>query len=127
MPLTLARYLIRNGKVVPLHGHLQLTTLSLCYLSLPHFDPSLLPEDIRTYIVEGRYAFSDYAIAHWLDHLQETMMAIRNCPENDTTYDLSALAREIGPFLRLQFPDTPETTVPASFNKRFDSFEPFQS
>ena len=127
MRLTLGRYLIRYGKVIPLHGHLQLTTLSLCYLSLPHFAPSLLPENIRTYIVQGWYAFSDYAIAHWLDHLEDTMAAIRTRTEKDATLELSALAREIGPFLQLQFPDTDETTVPASFNKRFNSFEPFQS
>ncbi len=77
--------------------------------------------------MEGRYSFSDYAIAHWLDHLEDTMAAIRTRTEKDATLELSTLAGEIDPFLRLQFPDTGETSVPASFNKRFNSFEPFQS
>ena len=77
--------------------------------------------------MEGRYAFSDYAVAHWLDHLEDTLAALRTGTEKGITTDLSALTGEIGPFLKLQFPDTAESTVPASFKKRFDSFKPFQS
>lgn len=107
--------------------HIQMTTMCLAYLSLPHVDPCLPLEDIRKYILEGRYAFSDYAIAHWLDHMEETIAVLRTRVEEDTMLELKALAGEILPFLQLQFSKPAETNLPTSFNKRFDSFDPFQS
>lgn len=47
----------------------QLANLCIGYLSLEWFDDSLDPGEIRAYLMEGYYAFADYAAAKWIHHL----------------------------------------------------------
>ena len=44
--------------------------LCLRYLSFGCFDHDLPEDELRDFVVEGYYAFQDYATLHWLDHLE---------------------------------------------------------
>jgi len=120
-------YLIKQGTVIPVQGHLMLTTICFSYLSLPHFDVSLQPDAIKGHIMQGRYAFSDYTLAHWLDHLESTINELHTSSQIDTSSELDTLAEETHQFLRRHFSKPTESLVPAAFMKRFKSFEPFRS
>lgn len=124
---SLNSYLIKQGTVIPVQGHLMLTTICFSYLSLPHFDASLQPDAIKGHIMQGRYAFSDYALAHWLDHLESTINELHTSSQIDTSSELDTLAEETHQFLRRHFSKPTESLVPAAFMKRFKSFEPFRS
>jgi hypothetical protein len=43
------------------------------YLLFDCFDPTLSKEVIRDYTMNGYYAFEDYAILHWVDHLEASI------------------------------------------------------
>lgn len=108
-------------------GHLMLTTICFSYLSFSHFDASLQPDAIKGHIMQGRYAFSDYTLAHWLDHLEGTINELHTSSQIDTSSELDTLAEEIHQFLRRHFSKPTESLVPAAFMKRFKFFEPFGS
>ena len=46
-----------------------MTVLCLAYLSFECFDLKNSNQDTRTFISDGSYALQDYAVAHWVDHL----------------------------------------------------------
>jgi len=104
-----------------------LTTICFSYLSLPHFDASLQPDAIKEHIMQGRYAFSDYTLAHWLDHLESTINKLHTSSQVNPSYELDTLAEETRQFLQRHFPNPTESPIPAAFMKRFKSFEPFRS
>jgi ankyrin repeat protein len=104
-----------------------LTTVCFSYLSLAHFDASLQPDAIKGHIMQGQYAFSDYTLAHWLNHLESTINELHTSSQIDTSSDLDTLAEETHQFLRRHFSKPTESRVSATFMKRFKSFEPFRS
>jgi hypothetical protein len=48
----------------------KLAVLCLQYLILECFDPDLSTERTKEFLLEGYYAFQDYAVLHWIDHLE---------------------------------------------------------
>ena len=42
----------------------------LRYLIFPCFEANLTEHEMHQFLVQGYYAFEDYAIVHWLDHLE---------------------------------------------------------
>jgi ankyrin repeat protein len=104
-----------------------LTTICFSYLGLPHFDASLQLDAIKEHIMQGRYAFSDYTLAHWLDHLESTINELHTSSQIDTSSELDTLAEATHQFLRRHFSKPTESLIPPAFMKRFKSFEPFFS
>lgn len=63
-------YLIQQEYVQISEEEENLALLCLRYLVFDCFDKSLEEEDIQEFIVDGHYAFEDYAALHWVDHLE---------------------------------------------------------
>ncbi|KAK3364218.1 hypothetical protein B0T25DRAFT_598097 [Lasiosphaeria hispida] len=51
--------------------HVQLSVLTLAYLSLPGLEQGLLPDEFRGFLTTGYYAFLDYTVVCWPLHLQD--------------------------------------------------------
>ena len=51
----------------------KLATLCLQYLLFDCFDVSLSDDSIKDYILGGHYALQDYAVLHWVDHLEASI------------------------------------------------------
>lgn len=47
----------------------KLAILCLQYLILECFDPDLSKDKIRDFLLKGYYAFQDYAVLYWVDHI----------------------------------------------------------
>ena len=48
---------------------MHIAAFCLHYLNFDCFDANLTESDIREFLRQGYYSFEDYAIAHWLDHV----------------------------------------------------------
>ncbi|KAK0718014.1 hypothetical protein B0T26DRAFT_830132, partial [Lasiosphaeria miniovina] len=96
--------------------HLNLATICLSYLTVGHVDVSLSDEIVEANIINGCYAFFDYAASHWLDHLTISVTKL-------ATLDASSverLGREIRHFLGQHFQKVAPKSIPLSFAKGFD-------
>lgn len=62
-----------------------LAVLSLNYLTFDCFRHDLGPEKLRVFLQNGYYAFEDYAVLHWVDHLESAIRNLRkdDCPNLD--------------------------------------------
>lgn len=77
------------------------------YLNLSCFDRLLTDEVMSTYTYEGYYAFQEYAVGFWLDHLQSCLNA-KPCHSSPDLDQLSiALDKFIGKYL-----DIPASLIP---------------
>ncbi|KAL8789346.1 MAG: hypothetical protein Q9195_006873 [Heterodermia aff. obscurata] len=63
-------YLIQERYVEVALEEQKLALLCLRYLTFGCFDRKLSESDLSDFVVEGYYAFQDYATLHWLDHLE---------------------------------------------------------
>jgi hypothetical protein len=54
------------------------------YLLFDCFDPNLSDEVIEYYTMNGYYAFEDYAILHWVDHLEASIPYLLSNSVDDT-------------------------------------------
>ncbi|OTA54483.1 hypothetical protein K449DRAFT_469433 [Hypoxylon sp. EC38] len=116
-------FLIQQRTIDLKSEHVELTQICVCYLSLDHFDPALDQESLESNILNGSYAFSHYAIAHWLDHIHDVV----NSDGIDAVVKESNLSSEIRQFLRKRFSELPTECVPESFKKQFKDFTLFRS
>ncbi|KAH7336622.1 hypothetical protein BKA65DRAFT_37368 [Rhexocercosporidium sp. MPI-PUGE-AT-0058] len=66
-------YLVHNDYVQIHNEEHKLATLCLKYLLFDCFDPNLSEDSIKEYTMLGYYAFQDYAILHWIDHLEASI------------------------------------------------------
>lgn len=66
------------------------------------FDSGLTEHLIQEFITTGHYAFAEYAIAHWSEHLLSTIRTL-------VAPDLESLAHSIDVFLKTHFSPTPST------------------
>jgi hypothetical protein len=64
------RFLIHNDNVRLYEEEHKLSLLCLQYLLFDCFDSSLSEDAIRDYVMAGHYTFQDYAIMHWVDHIE---------------------------------------------------------
>jgi hypothetical protein len=49
----------------------EITRLCLGYFNLRCLNPEITEEDINAFAMKGSYAFLDYAVQHWMDHLEK--------------------------------------------------------
>ena len=67
--LIVSSYLIQQRYVEVAEEEQKLALLCLRYLTFDCFDHDLSESELRDFVIEGYYAFQDYAALHWLDHL----------------------------------------------------------
>jgi hypothetical protein len=96
---------------------MEIATTCLQYLNYHCFDGRLTDKEISIYTYQGYYAFQDYAIAYWLDHLQSCADAKPHHFPND----LDRLSLAIDKLLDRDFRKTSDlatiintTTIPES-------------
>ena len=80
------RYLIKTNRVSVNLEELHIANFCLNYLNFGCFDADLSDSDIRDFLRQGYYSFEDYAIAHWLDHVD-------SCTSRLLPSEADALAR----------------------------------
>jgi len=83
------RYLIHQGHVKVSIEERKLTVLCLRYLIFDCFDIQISDENILKYLKQGYYAFQDYAVLHWVDHLDALIQFLQS--------DDLEICNEIGP------------------------------
>lgn len=66
------RYLIKTSRISVRTGDLHIAEFCLHYLNFGCFDADLATIDILEFLRQGYYSFEDYAIAHWLDHVDSS-------------------------------------------------------
>lgn len=62
-------FLIKRNIVKPSYAELDLCLLSVAYLTFPEFSLSCRPRETHEALLNGRYAFYEYAVACWAFHL----------------------------------------------------------
>ena len=67
-----ARYLIKSGRICMRSEELHIAEFCLDYLTFTCFDADLTELKIRGFLRDGYYSFEDYAIVHWLGHLESS-------------------------------------------------------
>ncbi|KAH9212710.1 hypothetical protein DL95DRAFT_508617 [Leptodontidium sp. 2 PMI_412] len=83
---TAKHYLIHNNFVQIHLEECKLAVLCLQYLLFDCFDINLSEEKAEAYIRQGNYAFQDYAILHWIDHMEAS---IPHLPPDSSCDDLA--------------------------------------
>jgi hypothetical protein len=117
--LTDRRFLIEEGYVDPALVERRLALQCLRYLSSLGFRSHLQEEIIIKYILDGYYAFMDYAVVYWAKHLEAAIAVLTHENENvrEEFIDL------IGIFLEVHWCGTDQTTtVPERVKTRFEQF-----
>ena len=61
----------------------RLAILCLRYMTFECFDQNISLEAIKEYVSKGCYAFQDYAIVHWVDHLWALLSSLDGSPDRD--------------------------------------------
>ena len=112
----LARYLIKTSRVSVISDELHIANFCTSYLKFGCFDADLTDSEIRHFLRQGYYSFEDYAIAHWLDHVD-------SCTSRPLPVDADTLKRLAGTiesfFMKRGLNTTPDT--PVSTDRRFQS------
>ena len=99
-----------------------LAILCLYYLSHGCFDLSLSAESVQNHVLEGYYAFSDYAFVYWLDHL-ERCVADLDISNSGSAESLAAAIREF--LARHISTDEPKTSMSLSIREAFHIFQAY--
>ena len=99
-----------------------LAVLCLYYLSYGCFDLSLSAESVQNHVLEGYYAFSDYAFVYWLDHL-EHCVADLDISNSSSAESLAAAIRE---FLARHISDEPKISTSPSIRDAFHIFQAYE-
>ena len=88
--LTIDSYLIQEEYIQVPEVEWNLALLCLRFLTFECFDSGLSQDDIREFIADGYYAFQDYAVLHWLDHVEFFCQSLKS--EIDQNFEPLALA-----------------------------------
>lgn len=98
-------YLVDRKYVSVMKENYRLASLCLEYLVFECFDIRLSNQSIRDYVSKGWYAFHDYAVVHWVDHLEHCINAIDdNSSQIFEQHEETVLEEIIGVFIRLRWP-----------------------
>lgn len=63
-------YLTQESYVLATEVEKEIALLCMRYLVFECFDHDLAFDELREYILDGSYAFQEYAALHWVDHLE---------------------------------------------------------
>ncbi|KAK4196326.1 hypothetical protein QBC40DRAFT_351857 [Triangularia verruculosa] len=106
--LTAKLFLISEKHVNPALADLQLASLCIKYLNFPGFTDVLGSLERDRFILEGFYAFMDYAVVYWVRHLEASLSSLEE--GNSDTRDISDILEE---FIKLHYTN-PATRFPLS-------------
>jgi hypothetical protein len=67
----------------------RLAILCLKYLTFDCFDSGLSEESMQKFAAKGFYAFQDYAIVHWIDHLEAVMKSLQGSTSQQDDFTIS--------------------------------------
>jgi hypothetical protein len=87
----------------------RLATLCLRYMTFDCFNQDISPEERKEYVSNGYYAFQDYAVVHWVDHLWALLSSPDSSPDLDD--DLASSANDfcemhnLGPLVNYEVQD----------------------
>lgn len=94
-------YLIDKKHVLPDKEHFNLACLCLDYLAFDCFDIQLPKQNIQDHLSNGSYAFHEYAVAHWIHHLDSCVHVMKD-------FDLKSvdsLEQKLRDFIRVRWPN----------------------
>ena len=86
--------MIKTSRISFRSEDLHIAEFCLHYLNFGCFDASLTNSEIQEFLQQGYYAFEDYAVAHWLDHVESSTYQ----PLSLETIPLEPLARRLEAF-----------------------------
>lgn len=95
-------YLIDRKYINREKENFKLACLCLDYLTFDCFDIQLSKQSIQKYIANGSYAFHEYAIAHWIHHLDSYVQVAKDI-DRKSIDDLEQILRD---FVRSRWPNT---------------------
>jgi uncharacterized C2H2 Zn-finger protein len=81
--------LIFSRHVEPVIEERRLAILCLRYLTFDHLDPDISEPDLEGYLMDGSFAFQDYAVLHWVGHLDTIIKSAASC-KIDQPQDLAS-------------------------------------
>lgn len=117
--LTILRlsYLVGKSHVRIILEERKLAVLCLRYLLFKCFEPTTPGDQIRHYIDTGYYAFQEYAIVHWVDHLESLIeQLLPSDLENSEQCDLGSAIADFYELFGVQ--STKRSDVPPSLEDR---------
>ena len=115
-------YLI-NQKIISVNmEEYNLAVLCLYYLSHGCFDLSLSAESVQNHVLEGYYAFSDYAFVYWPDHLEHCVAGL-DISNSSSVESLAAAIREF--LARHISTDEPKISISSSIREAFHIFQTY--
>jgi hypothetical protein len=74
------------------------------YLTFECFDENVSPNEMRKFLLDGHYAFLDYASLHWLHHLEIATPSLKS----DDLRNSADLGIAINEFFEMYGPGTME-------------------
>ncbi|KAI1376891.1 hypothetical protein F4677DRAFT_459629 [Hypoxylon crocopeplum] len=102
---TAKHFLISSSYVDVCRGNISLATLAIDYLNMAGFRRNA--EDVTALILKGYYGFMEYAVAHWVRHLEEVA---DETTDNELFRDIS---ESLETFLELHY-TSPTKRLPIS-------------
>ena len=93
-------YLIHKKHICVSLQEANIASFCLRYLTFDCFNKNLAEGETQDFLLKGYYAFGDYAVAHWIDHLTATGPGALQKGVSDA-YNLSECVR---PFLQRHAP-----------------------
>jgi hypothetical protein len=98
-------YMLQTKTVLQDEEHLGLASLCVRYLALPAFENSLIGAELERYVLDGTYAFFDYAVASWPTHVRDGLLSL-----GDTTSNAAiALEEDLDVFFEAHWSQPSET------------------
>ena len=85
-------YLIHKNHICISSQEANIASFCLRYLTFECFNKNLAEKEIKDFLLKGYYAFQDYAVAHWIDHLAPTVSGALQKGSSDS-YNLSEYVR----------------------------------
>ncbi|KAI5820878.1 hypothetical protein BZA77DRAFT_300146 [Pyronema omphalodes] len=118
---TTAKFHLTQQKLVTISvEEMKLATLCARYLGLEYFRHDLSEITLQSYISSGHYAFMDYAVVHWLGHVE----ACSSVSNEYTAEDFENLVRWVDQVLKQHWREpTKNITVSEDIKQRFAVFD----
>lgn len=99
--------MIEQEYLKPRDTEVELATLCLGYLSLDQFDPGYSTDDIRDALMQGYYAFFEYAMCYWPHHLEASLAGL----EDTHREQFEEMMESLDNFLSLHWADSSRVLI----------------
>ena len=111
---------MKTSRISTRFEDLHIANFCLNYLNFGCFDATLTDLEIREFLRQGYYSFEDYAIAHWLDHVDSSTSQTQPSGAPLEAFSVESLVQRLESFLEKHGTDlSPALSVPT--NEGFQS------